>query len=306
LKILVVGAGAVGGYFGAKLARAGHEVVFTARGKNLQALIERGLAVESFEGDFVQARIRAVESASGQGPFSLVLVCVKAYDTARAIETLGSELELEASVVSLQNGVESEPAIERLLDLPPMIRAVAYVGAELVAPGVVRHVSGGTILIGEPDDRRSQRLERIERLLRDASIDVVVPPSIQRAKWQKLAWNASFNLISALSGATIGGTLADPAARLLVEAAMREVESVAGAQGITFEPDHVRRMVRHAARNLGFVRPSTLQDREKGKPLEHDALSGAVVRFGRRHGVPTPIHQTLDALARLVSVGERE
>jgi 2-dehydropantoate 2-reductase len=306
LKILIVGAGAVGGYFGAKLARAGHEVVFTARGKNLQALIERGLAVESFEGDFVQARIRAVESASGQGPFSLVLVCVKAYDTARAIETLGSELELEASVISLQNGVESEPAIERLLDLPPMIRAVAYVGAELVAPGVVRHVSGGTILIGEPDDRRSQRLERVERLLRDAAIDVVVPPSIQRAKWQKLAWNASFNLISALSGATIGGTLADPPARRLVEAAMREVESVAGAQGITFEPDHVRRMLRHAERNLGFVRPSTLQDREKGKPLEHDALSGAVVRFGQRHGVPTPIHQTLDALARLVSAGGRE
>jgi len=306
LKILIVGAGAVGGYFGAKLARAGHEVVFTARGKNLQALIERGLAVESFEGDFVQARIRAAESASGQGPFSLVLVCVKAYDTARAIETLGSELELEASVISLQNGVESEPTIERLLGLPPMIRAVAYVGAELVAPGVVRHVSGGTILIGEPDDRRSQRLERIERLLRDAAIDVVVPPSIQRAKWQKLAWNASFNLISALSGATIGGTLADPAARRLVEAAMREVESVAGAQGITFEPDHVRRMLRHAGRNLGFVRPSTLQDREKGKPLEHDALSGAVVRFGRRHGVPTPIHQTLDALARLVSAGGRE
>jgi 2-dehydropantoate 2-reductase len=306
LKILIVGAGAVGGYFGAKLARAGHEVVFTARGKNLQALIERGLAVESFEGDFVQARIRAVESASGQGPFSLVLVCVKAYDTARAIETLGSELELEASVISLQNGVESEPAIERLLDLPPLIRAVAYVGAELVAPGVVRHVSGGTILIGEPDDRRSQRLERVERLLRDAAIDVVVPPSIQRAKWQKLAWNASFNLISALSGATIGGTLADPPARRLVEAAMREVESVAGAQGITFEPDHVRRMLRHAERNLGFVRPSTLQDREKGKPLEHDALSGAVVRFGQTHGVPTPIHQTLDALARLVSAGGRE
>jgi 2-dehydropantoate 2-reductase len=301
LKILIVGAGAVGGYFGAKLARAGHEVVFTARGENLRALIERGLAVESFEGDFVLTKIRAVESASGEGPFSLVLVCVKAYDTARALEGLGSELEAEAAVVSLQNGVESEPSIERLLDLAPMLRAIAYVGAELVAPGVVRHVSGGTIVVGEPDDRRSERLGRLVRLLRDAAIDVVIPPSIQRAQWQKLAWNASFNLISALSGATIGGTLADPEARRLVEAAMQEVESVAAAQGIAFDPDHVRRILHHAERNLGFVRPSTLQDREKRKPLEHDALSGAVVRFGRRHGVPTPIHQTLDALARLVS-----
>ncbi|HSD10266.1 MAG TPA: 2-dehydropantoate 2-reductase [Candidatus Binatia bacterium] len=301
MKVLVVGAGAVGGYFGAKLARAGHELVFTARGDNLRALVERGLAVESFEGDFVLARIRAVESASGQGPFSLVIVCVKAHDTERAVGALGSELEPQALVISLQNGVESEPAIERLLDIPPMIRAIAYVGAELVAPGVVRHVSGGTIVIGEPDDSHSQRLERLERVLRDAAIDVVIPPSIQRAKWQKLAWNASFNLISALSGATIGGTLVDPDARRLAEAAMREVESVANAQGIEFDPDHVRRMLLHAERNLGFVRPSTLQDREKRKPLEHDALSGAVVRFGRRYGVPTPIHQTLDSLARLLS-----
>jgi 2-dehydropantoate 2-reductase len=99
LKILIVGAGAVGGYFGAKLARAGHEVVFTARGENLRTLSERGLAVQSFEGDFVQARIRAIESASGQGPFALVLVCVKAYDTARAVEALGNELEPESAVV---------------------------------------------------------------------------------------------------------------------------------------------------------------------------------------------------------------
>jgi 2-dehydropantoate 2-reductase len=234
------------------------------------------------------------------------LVCVKAHDTARAVESLANELEPEASVVSLQNGVESEPAIERLLDLPPLLRAIAYVGAELIAPGVVRHVSGGTIVIGEPDDRHSERLVRLERVLRDAGIDVVIPPNIQRAQWQKLAWNASFNMISALSGATIGGTLAEPAARRLVEAAMREVESVAGAQGIAFDPDHVSRMLHHAERNLGFVRPSTLQDREKRKPLEHDALSGAVVRFGRLHGVPTPIHQTLDALARLVSAHPSE
>jgi 2-dehydropantoate 2-reductase len=301
LKILIVGTGAVGGYFGAKLVRAGHEVVFVARGDNLRALVDRGLTIESFEGDFALPKIHAVESAKDRGPFSLVIVCVKVYDTERAVGALGSELGPDPLVISLQNGIESERMIERILDLPPMVRALAYVGAELVAPGVVRHSSRGTIVIGEPDDRRSPRLERLERVLRDAGIDVVVPPSIQRAKWQKLAWNASFNLISALSGATIGGTLGDADARLLVEAAMGEVESVANAQGIAFEPDHVQRMLQHAERNLGFVRPSTLQDREKRKPLEHDALSGAVVRFGRRYGVPTPIHQTLDSLARLLS-----
>jgi 2-dehydropantoate 2-reductase len=181
-----------------------------------------------------------------------------------------------------------------------MIRGLAYVGVELVAPGVVRHSSGGTVLIGERDDRPSQRVARLERLLREASIDVVVPPSMARAKWQKLSWNASFNVICALSGATIGGALADPEGRRLVEAAMREVEAVARAQAIEFEPGHIPNMLRYAER-IGFVRPSTLQDRERGKPLEHDALTGAVVRFGSRFGVPIPVNQTLDALARLVS-----
>lgn len=299
MKTLIVGTGAVGGYFGAKLARAGHEVFFTARGDNLRALRDRGLAVQSFEGDFVLTRLRAADSSRGEGPFSLVFVCVKFQDTEPALS--GVEITPDSLVVSLQNGVESEPLIERFLGIGPMLRAIAYVGAELVLPGVIRHASGGTIVVGEPDDRRSERLDRFERLLRDAAIDVVIPPSIERAKWQKLAWNAAFNLICALSGATIGGTLADPAARRLAEAAMREAEAVANARGIAFDTDHIPRVLRYAERHLGFVRPSTLQDRERGKPLEHDALSGAVVRFGRRHGVATPIHETLDALAELVS-----
>src|SRR6202008_3526150 len=102
-----------------------------------------------------------------------------------------------------QNGVESEEAIERLLGLPALLRATAYVGVELIRPGVIYHTSGGTIVVGELDDRRSSRLDRLERFLREASIDVIVPPDIRRAKWQKLAWNASFNLVCALSGATI-------------------------------------------------------------------------------------------------------
>jgi len=301
LSTLIVGAGAVGGYFGAKLARAANEVVFVARGEHLRALRARGLELRGVGGDFTVAPVRAVDSARGSGPFDLVLVCVKAQDTETALLDVGDELASDALVASLQNGVESEAVIERLLGLPPMLRALAYVGAEVVAPGVIHHASGGSVVIGEPDDRRSPRLERVERFLSSADIEVVVPASIARAKWQKLAWNASFNVIAALTGATIGATLGDPESRRLVEAVMREVEAVAVAQGITFDTDHVTRVLRHAQRNLGFVRPSTLQDREKGKPLEHDALTGAVVRFGKRHGVPTPVCETLDTLARVVS-----
>jgi 2-dehydropantoate 2-reductase len=305
VRVLIVGTGAVGGYYGAKLVRAGHDVVFTARGENLHALRTRGLKIAGIEGDVTLESVRAVETPRGSGPFSLVLVCVKFQHTESALDGVAAELAPDADVISLQNGVESEPAIERFLGIRRMLRALAYVGVELVAPGNVRHSSGGTIVVGELDDRPSERLARVEKIFRDAAIDVVIPASIARAKWQKLAWNATFNLVSALSGATIGDTLADAEARRLVEAAMREVERVANAQGIEFDPDHIRRVIRHAEHNLGFVRPSTLQDREKGKSLEHDALTGAVVRFGERYGVPTPLHRTFDALARLVSAPDR-
>jgi 2-dehydropantoate 2-reductase len=305
MRTLIVGTGAVGGFYGAKLARAGHEVVFTARGRNLEEIRARGLRLESFEGDITVPPARTLDTARSLAPFELVLVCVKAQDTEAALESLPGAIGADTVVVSLQNGVESEDLVERLLGLEPMIRGLAYVGVELVAPGVVRHASGGTILIGERDDHPSPRLERLERLFREAGIEVVVPQSIARAKWQKLAWNASFNVICALSGATIGGALASPEGRSLVEAAMGEVESVARAQGIEFEPGHIPNMLRYAER-IGFVRPSTLQDREKGKPLEHDALTGSVVRFGARLGVPTPVNQTLDGLARLISSARAE
>jgi 2-dehydropantoate 2-reductase len=301
VRILIVGTGAVGGYFGAKLALAGNDVVFTARGENLAALRARGLAVETGAGELRVSPVRAVESPGGEGPFALVLVCVKVQHTAAALASLASELEDRAVVVSLQNGVESEEAIERLLGLPPLLRATAYVGAELVRPGVVRYTSGGTIVAGEPDDAPSERLRRLERVLRDASIEMIVPPSIRRAKWQKLAWNASFNLVCALSGATIGAILDDDEARRLVAASMAEVEAVARAEGVPFEADYIPRVLRNADRNHRAVRPSTLQDRERGKELEHEALTGAVVRFGERHGVATPVNRTLDRLARLVS-----
>ncbi|MET0152093.1 MAG: 2-dehydropantoate 2-reductase [Candidatus Binatia bacterium] len=300
MRTLIVGTGGVGGYYGAKLARAGHEVVFTARGRNLEEIRARGLRLESFEGAIIVSPARTLETTRGVAAFELVLVCVKAQDTVGALEGLASAIGVDTLVVSLQNGVESEELIERVLGLEPLIRGLAYVGVELVAPGVVHHSSGGTILIGERGDHPSPRLERLERLLREASIEVVVPQSMARAKWQKLAWNASFNVICALTGATIGGALADPESRSLVEAAMGEVEAVARAQAIEFEPGHIPNMLRYAER-IGFVRPSTLQDREKGKPLEHDALTGAVVRFGARLGVPTPVNHTLDALARLLS-----
>ncbi|MGH7859074.1 MAG: ketopantoate reductase family protein, partial [Candidatus Binatia bacterium] len=209
MRTLIVGAGAVGGYFGMKLARAGSPVTFLARGETLRQLRETGLRVESDgEGSFLLSPVDAVESPAGHGPFELVFVCVKAQDTALAVGGLGAVLAPDAIVLSLQNGIESEETIERRLGIPPMLRAVAFIGAESTAPGVIRHVSGGTIVLGEPDDRPSARLERLVAVLRAATIAVRIPESIRRAKWQKLAWNASFNTIAAITGRNVAAILA--------------------------------------------------------------------------------------------------
>ena len=301
MRVLIVGAGAVGGYFGAKLAAAGNEVVFTARGEHLAALRRAGLVVEQASGELRLAFVDAVDSARGRGPFDLLLVCVKAHHTVAALDGVAAELADGAIVLSLQNGIESEATIERLLGMRSLLSGTAYVGVELVAPGVIRHTSGGTIVAGEIDGRPSERLERLERMLAAASIELLVPPDVRRAKWQKLAWNAAFNLVCALSGATIGGVLDDPEARAVAAAVMSEVEAVAGAAGVTFETAYVPRILRKAERLHRAVRPSTLQDREKRKPLEHEALTGVVVRLGKLHGVATPFTETLDRLARLVS-----
>ncbi len=304
MRTLVVGTGGVGGYFGAKLVRAGHEVAMTARGANLVAIRANGLTIQSPHETVVVRPTSAAESPRGLGPFDLVLVGVKAQDTAAALAGTRAELAPDAIVLSLQNGMDGEEGIETALEIPPILVSTAYVGVELVAPGVVRHASGNTLVIGERDDRRSARLDRLVASLEAAAIDVVVPKNIRLAKWQKLAWNASFNLICALSGATIGGVVAHPDSRALAIASMQEIAACAAAEGTPFEPDHVDKQIRLAEERHPAVRPSTMQDREKGKPLEHEALTGFVVRFGAEHGVPTPVSATLDALARLVSRAE--
>jgi len=302
MRTLVVGAGAVGGYFGARLAERASPVVFLARGETLSALCERGIRVESEAHPSIRIfPVRAVDRAESEGPFDLVLVCVKSPDTAAAVRDLGNCLAPDAIVVSLQNGIENEEIIERVLGLPPIPRALAFIGAESIAFGAIRHRSGGTIVVGEPGDARSERLKRFVAFLESAGIDVRVPDDIAQAQWQKLAWNAAFNLVSALTGRTVGEALADPGGRRLVATVIDEVEAVARANGVRFEERYGERVLRYTERHLGMTRPSTLQDRERGRSLEHDALTGAVVRFAERSGMDAPVCRTLDTLAALAS-----
>jgi 2-dehydropantoate 2-reductase len=296
MRTLVMGSGAVGAYFGAKLAHAGVPTVFVARGDNLRTLREHGLRIESADHTLQIERLHAVAEPAAAGACDVVLLCVKSYDTAAAAAALRPVVDADTVVLSLQNGIENEALLAEALGLPPLLGALTHIGAELVAPGVVRHDSGGRIIFGEMDGRRTDRAERVGALLTGAGIAHHVSSHIAVMLWDKLAWNAAFNAVTAISGRTVGALLAHDDGRVLVRSAMMEVVAVANASGVPLDAARVDPEIERSATELGHLRTSMLQDRQRGRRLEHDALNGAVLRAAARAGASAPINRVLHAL----------
>lgn len=295
-RVLVMGTGALGAYFGGRLVQAGVDVAFVARGANLAALQRDGVRIESARGSERIAPLRAVASPADAGPRSVVLVCVKSYDTAAAAAALRPVVDPDTIVLSLQNGVENEAHLAAALDLPPLLGGLTHIGAELVVPGVVQLDSGGRIIFGERDGQRTPRVARLEALFAGAGIDYRASRNIAVMLWDKLAWNAAFNAVTAVTRRTVGEILADPDGRALVRAAMLEVVAVAQAEGVPLEASRVDESLRHSADELAALKTSMLQDRERGRRLEYDALNGAVLRAAERHGIAVPVNRVLHGL----------
>ncbi len=296
MRVLIAGTGAVGGFFGAGLARAGHDVVFLARGANLAALNTSGLTVESIDGDFHLSRIIAADTVAGLEPFGLVLFTVKSYDTVAVARQIAAAVREDTVVLSLQNGVENESALAAELDLVPLMGAMTEIGAELVAPGVVRHVAEGTIFFGEMTGHESPRGRNLAALFTEAGIRHRLTREILAALWGKLMWNAAHNAVTAITHTTAGTAATIAATADVLRAAMHEVVAVARAQGILLDPARVETTLAFSRDHLHTLRTSMLQDLERGRRLEHDAITGAVVRFGEVVGVPTPVNRTLYGL----------
>ena len=303
MRILIAGTGGVGGYFGACLARAGHDVVFLARGANLAALRSTGITVESVDGDFHLSRIDAVESVAGLEPVALVLVTVKSYDTAAVARQIAPVVDEHTIVLSLQNGVENETLLASMLDLPPLMGAMTEIGAELVAPGVVRHVAEGTIVFGEMNGHESARGRALAELLTAAGVRHRLSLDVPVHLWGKLMWNAAHNAVTAITHTSAGAAASLPATADVLRAAMHEVVAVARAQGILLEPARVETTIAFSREHLHALRTSMLQDLERGRRLEHDAINGAVIRFGDAVGVPVPVNRTLYGLLAALDPG---
>ncbi len=296
MRFVVVGAGAVGGYYGALLQRGGHAVTFVARGATLEALRARGLRIERPEGPIALASVEATDRLDGRPAADAALVCVKPHDTAAAAAALRPVVRPDTILVSLQNGVENEAILADALGLSPLLVAFTQIGVAVRAPGVVEYSGRGEIYVGEPDGRESARLAAFHAACEQADIRCRVRADILVGLWQKLAWNAGFNAVTTLADATVGEAVDDPALAALVTDAMAEVDAVATALGIPVRRERLRDVLDESRRGLRDFATSMLQDRRRGSRLEVDGITGAVLRAAASTGVPVPTNRTLHAL----------
>jgi 2-dehydropantoate 2-reductase len=301
MRIAVLGAGGVGGYFGARLAAHGNEVIFVARGAHAAAMREQGLTVLSPAGDLHLDPVQLHEDWRTTGLVDIVLVAVKMYDLADAAATIKPLLTIDTAVVPFQNGVEAQAILEQALGRRYVCGGAAYIASSIEAPGVIRHIGKGARLVfGEPRDSQSWRLETLEAACRGAGIDCLLSPEIDVEVWQKFVFLAPFAGITCFGRTTIGAVREDPMLWPRFMAMVEEAVAVARARGVALPEGTEEERITLARKLPTEMKSSMLHDLEAGKRLELDWLTGAILRLGAEAGVATPVTaEVYEALAPL-------
>jgi 2-dehydropantoate 2-reductase len=303
----VLGAGAVGCYYGGLLARAGNPVTLVGRPAHVEAIGRDGLVIE-WADRRETIRVDATTDVAAVRDAGVVLVCVKSPDTDAAARSLRPHLAPDAVLVSLQNGVDNAERLRAVLP-QTVFAAVVYVGAYMSAPGVVRHTGRGDLVLGaaRADAARpgvGERLSGVAAMFEAAGIACPLSADIDAALWTKLVINCAFNAVSALGRARYGRMAREPAVRALMEGAVRETVAVARASGVGLDERRLIDAVWGVADALAQQYSSTAQDVLRGKPTEIDALNGFVAARGAALGVDAPINRTLFALVKLREAGD--
>lgn len=306
MRIVVMGTGGIGGYFGARLAQGGSEVTFIARGAHLAAIRENGLRVASDLGDIHLPNPKVRENPAEAGPADLVLLGVKLWDTEAAARALKPLTDAGAAIVSFQNGVQKDEVLRGILGEGAVLGGAAYIAATIEAPGLIRHTGTmARLLFGEYDGRPSQRTQAFLDACRAGAIDAAISPDIQRTLWEKFVFLVGLSGTTTTIRQAIGPILANPQSRALLLDAMKEVVQVGRAQGVGLDPDF-------AEHQLGFcdglppaMTSSMHKDLEKGNRLEVQWLSGDIVRRGQGASVPTPVNRAIADILALHAGGAR-
>jgi 2-dehydropantoate 2-reductase len=308
MHIAVIGAGAVGGYYGAKLARAGQKVSFVARGAHLQAIRQRGLMIWSPLGDFV-VRPQAEDDPAAIGPVDLVLLATKTYDNATALPMLKPLVGPSTVVMTLQNGVDSVDEVAGAVGQEHVLGGPTYVATALSLPGLIEQT--GThrrIVFGEAFGERSQVSERVREIaaiLSSADIQAEPVADARVPLWEKFIYLAPFAAFTGASRLPIGPLWSDQSIREQFLLAVQEVERIARAEGVTLADGVLDRVITYVDALPGSTRSSLLIDLQMGKRIELESLAGSVVRRGAAAGVPTPIMAGLYAVLRPWAGGQR-
>lgn len=294
-----MGAGGIGSYLGAMLARSGAEVTLVCRGRHLDAVRNQGLSLTTPREQFC-VRVHATDQP--EGVHDVVIHAVKLYDLASAARQMLPMVGPGTLVLPIQNGVTAAEEIGAIAGREKVIGGTVFINSHVVSPGVVSSKSEmSTIYFGELDGTPSPRVDALRSVLEKAGIDARVPESIKAEQWRKFIPVAGLSALASLARQPIGPVREDPRLRALYRQAMQEVADLAAAAGIALEPDIVERMLALAERYKYDARVSMLEDLEAGKPLELEWLSGYVSREGARLGVPVPFHDMAYACLRLLT-----
>jgi 2-dehydropantoate 2-reductase len=320
MKITVIGAGAIGGYVGAKLALAGEDVTFLVRGLNLKVIRAQGIKLVMNDGsEHIADNVRASDDYGAIGPQDVVILAIKAHQVEAVANEVPKLFSSDTVVVPMQNGipywyfhehagdyqghridsVDPTGLIGAMIPAARVVGCVVYPASELVAPGIVKHIEGDRFPVGEPNGAASARVRSISECFIRAGFKAPVLDNIRAEIWLKLWGNLTFNPISALSRATLADICQFPLTRALAAAMMTEAQSIANKLGITFRVPLEKRI--SGAEKVGHHKTSMLQDVEARRSLEIDALLGSVVELGRLTDIPTPHLDTVYALTKLLT-----
>ena len=305
MRIAAMAAGAVGGYFGGRLAAAGHDVAFIARGANLAALRTDGLKIESVHSDLHLSSVNATDNPAEVGPVDIVLFAVKLWDTEQAAEQARPLVGPNTRVITLQNGVDSVERMRPILGTDHAVGGIAYIATVVAEPGRISQTSQfARMTFGHSDRRADPQLEALAAAAKEAKVDMAISPDFEVERWEKFVFLVAMSALTSATRKSIGPIMADPETAAWFEQVMRETAAVAKAKGVKLADDFVDK-------RLAFVRSGTpagmkasmAHDLERGNRLELDWLSGKVVELGRELSVPTPANEAIYAMLKLHRMG---
>jgi 2-dehydropantoate 2-reductase len=294
MRIAIFGAGGVGGYFGGRLALAGKDVTFIARGEHLRAMKESGLRVDSIDGNFLIQPAKATADPSQAGPMDLIVVAVKAWQVPEAAKAMKSMVGDGTTILPFENGVDAVAQLAAELDRDAVIGGLCKIVSFVVGPGHIRHAGfAPSIMFGELDNRRSERIEKILQTFTSAGLNASIPDDINVALWQKFLFIAAYSGVGALHRVPVGVVRTNPEARNQIVQAMEEIQTLAQARGINLPSDTIEKSLAGIDGLPENATSSMQRDIMEGKPSELESQTGAVVRMAKESKVEVPVNEFL-------------